>query len=56
MKFLTDIEIKDLIEVIEHEDTKQAVKLCLSTSARCNQRGQVFTFASGIKYFISNHK
>ena len=56
VKFLTDIEIQDLIEVIEHEDTKQAVKLCLSTGARCNQRGQVFTFASGIKYFISNHK
>jgi len=34
VKFLTDIEIKDLIEVIEHEDTKQAVKLCLSTGAR----------------------
>ena len=34
VKFLTDIEIQDLIEVIEHEDTKQAVKLCLSTGAR----------------------
>lgn len=34
VKFLTDIEIKDLIEVIKHEDTKQAVKLCLSTGAR----------------------
>ncbi len=34
VKFLTDAEIRELINAIDHEDTRQAVKLCLSTGAR----------------------
>ncbi|MDC9727593.1 MAG: hypothetical protein PSN35_07145 [Candidatus Thioglobus sp.] len=34
VKFLTDAEIRELINAIDHEDTRQAVKLCLSTDAR----------------------
>ena len=34
MQFLSNEEIKELISVIDHKDTQQAVKLCLSTGAR----------------------